>query len=103
MSLNPPNPCRASPFFPTTLQIRHQPAPHPPLANPSPTRPRPFLANPLQHHPQAFWKTRDSSHDLCYDNPMFNRAVISPVKPPERCPYCGSPKIATKGSRLKKG
>ena len=37
---------------------------------------------------------------------MFNRAVRSPppspVKPPERCPYCGSPKIATKGRRLKK-
>lgn len=26
----------------------------------------------------------------------------SPVKPPERCPYCGSAKIAAKGSRLKK-
>jgi hypothetical protein len=37
---------------------------------------------------------------------MLNRAVRSPphspVKPPERCPYCGSPKIATKGRRLKK-
>jgi hypothetical protein len=26
----------------------------------------------------------------------------SPVKPPERCPYCESPKVATKGHRLKK-
>src|ERR1022692_3390994 len=37
---------------------------------------------------------------------MFNRAYRSPppspVKPPERCPHCGSPKIATKGCRLKK-
>jgi hypothetical protein len=37
---------------------------------------------------------------------MFNRAVKSPppspVKPPERCPHCGSPKITTKGQRLKK-
>jgi transposase-like protein len=37
---------------------------------------------------------------------MLNRPVRSPppspVKPPERCPHCGSPKIATKGSRLKK-
>jgi ribosomal protein S14 len=37
---------------------------------------------------------------------MFNRAVrsppSSPVKAPERCPHCGSPKIAAKGRRLKK-
>jgi transposase-like protein len=37
---------------------------------------------------------------------MLNRAVrlpsYSPVKPPERCPRCGSPKIAPKGRRLKK-
>ena len=37
---------------------------------------------------------------------MLNRAArsppLSPVKPPERCPYCGSPKIAAKGRRLKK-
>jgi transposase-like protein len=37
---------------------------------------------------------------------MLNRAARSPppspVKPPERCPYCGSPKIAAKGRRLKK-
>jgi len=37
---------------------------------------------------------------------MFNRALrsppLSPVKPPERCPHCDSPKITTKGSRLKK-
>ena len=37
---------------------------------------------------------------------MLNSAARSPppspVKPPERCPYCGSPKIATKGRRLKK-
>jgi len=37
---------------------------------------------------------------------MFNRAVRSPppspVKPPERCPHYGSPKIAAKGRRLKK-
>jgi transcription elongation factor Elf1 len=26
----------------------------------------------------------------------------SPVKPPERCPYCESTKITTKGRRLKK-
>jgi hypothetical protein len=31
-----------------------------------------------------------------------SRPPPSPVKPPERCPYCGSPKIATKGRRLKK-
>jgi len=37
---------------------------------------------------------------------MFNRAVrsppSSPVKAPDRCPHCGSPKIAAKGRRLKK-
>jgi transposase-like protein len=37
---------------------------------------------------------------------MLNRALRSPppspVKPPERCPYCDSPKITTKGRRLKK-
>jgi hypothetical protein len=37
---------------------------------------------------------------------MFNPAVrsppSSPVKPPERCPYCDSRKIATKARRLKK-
>jgi hypothetical protein len=37
---------------------------------------------------------------------MFNRTVRSPppspVKPPERCPYCSSPKITAKGRRLKK-
>jgi hypothetical protein len=37
---------------------------------------------------------------------MFNRDVrsppSSPVKAPERCPHCGSPKIAAKGRRLKK-
>ena len=37
---------------------------------------------------------------------MLNRAVRSPppspVKPPERCPHCGSPKIAAKGRRQKK-
>lgn len=37
---------------------------------------------------------------------MFNRAARSPapspVKPPERCPHCGSPNITTKGRRLKK-
>ena len=37
---------------------------------------------------------------------MLNRALRSPppspVKPPERCPYCVSPKIATKGRRPKK-
>jgi transposase-like protein len=37
---------------------------------------------------------------------MFKRAARSPppspVKPPERCPHCHSPKIAAKGRRLKK-
>src|ERR1700682_6548620 len=39
---------------------------------------------------------------------MLNRAASSsppspsPVKPPERCPHCGSRKITTKGRRLKK-
>jgi len=38
--------------------------------------------------------------------PMLERATPSrppsPVKPPERCPYCESAKITTKGHRLKK-
>jgi transcription elongation factor Elf1 len=40
---------------------------------------------------------------------MLNRAANtrvtpapSPVKPPERCPHCGSVKITTRGRRLKK-
>jgi len=28
--------------------------------------------------------------------------LSSPIKTPERCPYCGSPKIAAKGRRIKK-
>ena len=34
---------------------------------------------------------------------MFNaRLPSSPVKPPERCPFCNSPRLAPKGRRRKK-
>jgi hypothetical protein len=74
LSPNPPNHCRALSFPPTTLQIRDRSGLARLFANPRPAFPSATFANPRPAHlhpphPQSFWKTRDSSHDLCYDNP----------------------------------
>jgi hypothetical protein len=56
------------------------------LANSLPTQPHLFLANPLPHYLQAFWKIRDSWHNLCYDNPHVEPRRQIPAPFPGQAP-----------------
>ena len=68
--------------------------------------PRPACKSVPAPAPAPFLQIRDCPHHFCYTRHMTPRPArpppSSPVKPPERCPYCGSPRITAKGRRLKK-
>jgi hypothetical protein len=66
-------------------------------------------ARPENH---TLLQIRDSANKLCYAQALTGneqneqqqaaRPPPSPIKAPERCPHCASPRIAPKGSRRKK-